>query len=221
MKDRIHPSNNQLHIKQRQQHKVQSKIKIKVKHDHHRKFLQHNFGDFDKLMSHISSIASLMCRRQCMLTELKELTAWLNVKELRQKKQQRKQPPRWLLNAFFKHNQSKLKHHRRNINNTVNKQTTFENHCRSTKKRSKRDIAVTRAKKYFQDTISNDSLVICFTHIIILFTTYIDIQRRICVISHSLTNGIHRNVVTAISLIFYLTLEVIYAHTFFSKNSHI
>jgi len=124
LKDRIHPSNNQLHIKQRQkqqQHKVQSKIVIKIlkvlkqQHDHHHKFLKRNFGDFDdKLMNHISPIASLMCRRQCMLIELKELTAWLNVKRQQQLLQHQHQQelhlqllqhPRRLQLAFYDRNQ--------------------------------------------------------------------------------------------------------------------
>jgi hypothetical protein len=169
-------------------------------------------------MSHISSIASLMCRRQCMLTELKELTAWLNVKELQQKKQQRQQLPRWLQNAYFKRNQTKLKHHRRNINTTVNKQTTFKKCRRPTIKRSKRDIAVTRAIRYLEEPILNDCLLECFTHIIIVITTFTHTRERIYVFFYSLTDDIYTNVVTAISLIFYLTLVVIYAHTFLLKS---
>jgi hypothetical protein len=155
--------------------------------------LQRNFGNFDKLMSDISSIASLMCRRQCMLTELKELTAWLNVKDLQQsKQQQQQQPPRWLQNAISKHNQSKLEHHRRKMNITVIKQTTFENNSGRTNKPSRRAINI-------------------------VFATYVVMERRIRVNSYSLTDGVHRNMVTAISLIFYSNLVVIYTHIFLLK----
>merc|ERR1739838_446933 len=97
-----------------------------------------NFGDCEKLIGYISPIASLMCRRQCMLTELKEITAWLNVKNLQQQQQQ--QPPRWLQHPFYNHNQIKLKHHRRIlIPNDI--KHSFVEYRRSAKICVKRDIA--------------------------------------------------------------------------------
>ena len=181
LKDRIHPSNNQLHIKQRQQqqqHKVQSKIVIKIlkvlkqQHDHHHKFLKRNFGDFDdKLMNHISPIASLMCRRQCMLIELKELTAWLNVKRQQQLLQHQHQQelhlqllqhPRRLQLAFYDRNQflkQKQQLHRnvvkRNynaINNDKHSLSTIIDYRKEKKPRKKYyvqrdDIAATWSKK--------------------------------------------------------------------------
>ena len=223
LKDRIHPSNNQLHIKQRKQHKVQSKIKIKVKHDHHRKFLKRNFEDFEKLMNHISPIASLMCRRKCMLIELKELTAWLNVKKLQQ--QQQRQPPRWLQHAFYNHNQLKRKQLHRIIElNTIEQSSSIDCH-KSIEKCVERDIAATWSISsilYFQN---------CFdiAHLIQFITIYDSINMRFQnFISYgfrffSLTNCIRSHAVMAISLVFSSVLINLlrYTHIFLINYFHI
>jgi len=167
-----------------------------------------------------------MCRRQCMLTELKELTAWLNVKNLQQQQQQQQpqqqQPPRWLQHPFYNHNQIKLKHHRRIlIPNDI--KHSFVEYRRSAKKCVKRDIAarLLDKKDRFSIISVNDDVAYYFRNIIFSRRKHFP-ERNLIVcglILFLLTFG--NETVTAISLTLYSNSLAINIHTFPTKPTHI
>jgi hypothetical protein len=163
----------------------------------------------------ISPIASLMWRRQCMLTELKELTEWLNVKILRQ------EPPRWLRHPFYGQHLNMKR--RIFINNNIPRMNNiyfqrlllFRHLTTSEPVRKRRDIAVTQTPINGKMNL-NHSMIIRFIsmYFISFLLLFVTILANIMITSVSrwkswnifnpilftLTNHTGNDSVTAISL---------------------